>query len=88
MTKRVFLYVRGDDYSALSFQQEFDMQKFYEEMKKEEKTEETISTDEVYAEVEIKEFTQIDDNFINFIRNHIMDYDSSKHTDFFEVNPI
>lgn len=83
--KKVFLYVSGGDFSAMCFEQEYNIQEFYEEMIKKGITKTTIETDLVYANVEIKEFNDIDDSFIAFIRNNFIDYDMSKDRDFFEV---
>jgi hypothetical protein len=88
MTKRVFLRASGDDHSAMNFDRNFDIQKFYEDMVKEGVTKKTIDTDEFYIDVKILEFGEIDDKFISFVRDFIMDYDMSKANDFFEVTPI
>lgn len=87
MGRWVFLHVNGGDYSALSFEENYDPQEFYEVMIKENKTQTMVETSEFYADVKIEEFEDIDDNFIAFIRNYIMDYDRSKDNDFFEVKP-
>lgn len=38
--------------------------------------------DELEGSIELKEFTDIDPDFINFISNNFTDYDESKHSDF------
>lgn len=86
--KRVFLYVSGEEYSAMNFDDKYNSQDFYEQMLEEGVTKKTIDEDDVYADVEIKEFAAIDEDFIDFIRNNFVDYDVSKDTDFFEVNPL
>lgn len=89
MTKRVFLYATGDgDFPAMTFEQDYNCQNFYEEMVKENVTKKIIDTDEDYIVVKILEFDAVDEQFITFIRNEIMDYDHSKHSDFFEINPV
>lgn len=84
MTKRVFLLVTGDEYSAMTFSQEYNAQEFYESMVADGETERELED----GTVEIKEFGAVDDEFIQFIRDEIMDYDQSKDTDFFEVKPV
>lgn len=81
--KRVFLYVGGSDYSALDFSENYIEQQFYEEMLKEGVQEKIIDKGEIYTEVYIKEFGEIDDNFISFIRDNFIEY--AKDTNFFEV---
>lgn len=88
MKKRVFLYVNGEDYSALIFEENYDKQKFYEEMVRDGVTKRVIETETEYIEVEILEFGEIDDRFISFIRDRFMDYDYSKHSNFYEVTPL
>lgn len=39
-------------------------------------------------EVEILEFGDIDDEFINFVKNELWDYDQLKDRDIFEVNAV
>ena len=89
MAKRVFLYVYGGDYSAVEFDGTYDEQIVYEEMVKEGETHKIIEgEDDFYAEVEIKEFDDIDDDFINFMKNRLCDYDNLKASDIFEVKPL
>ena len=87
MTKRVFLYATGSDYSAMDFSDNFNVQQVYEEMVQENVTTKTIDTDEYYIELKILEFGAIDDKFISFIQNNMFDYDKTKASDFFEVTP-
>lgn len=88
MKRNVFLHVKGEGFPAMEFSQNYDAQKFYEEMVAEGVKEKLIETDEVYIEVEIKEFGEVDKTFIAFIRENFMEYDNTKEMDFFEVSPI
>lgn len=88
MVKHIFLLVKGDDYSALHFEEHFKAQEVYEQMIKDNLKCKTFESDEYYIDVHIKEFESIDPKFITFIRNEIHDYDASKHYDFIEVKPI
>jgi hypothetical protein len=85
MTKNVFLFVKGDDYSALNFEQNFNAQQVYDDMVSKGEKRVSFESDEYYIDVYIKEFDDIDPEFIDFVRNEIHDYDSSKHYDFIEV---
>ena len=84
--KRVFLYVTGDDYSAMEFNEDYDKQLFYEDMVKEGVEKKIIDNGILYAEVYIYEFGSIDENFLYFVKNTIQDEDQSKQSDFFEVS--
>lgn len=88
MTKRIFLYATGSDYAAMDFSDNFNVQQVYEEMVQENVTTKTIDTDEYYIELKILEFGAIDDKFISFIQNSMLDYDQTKASDFFEVTEI
>lgn len=86
---KTFLYVWGEEYSALTFNQMYDPQKFYEVMLAEGKNSQTIQEEvdgeEFYAEVSIVEL-EIGTESLGWIRNQLMDYERSKHEDIFEVN--
>jgi hypothetical protein len=86
MAKNVILFVKGDDYSALNFEQNFKAQEVYEQMIKEGVSVKTYESDEYYIDVYIKEFQDVDPKFIEFVRDELHDYDSAKHYDFYEVN--
>lgn len=88
MTKRVFLYATGDDFAAMDFEQHFVSQTVYEEMVQAGVKEKIIETDDYYIELELLEFSAIDDQFIAFIQNRIQDYDQAKAQNFFEVKPV
>lgn len=90
MTKRVFLYVNGEDYSAMEFDKKYNAeakQALYENMVRADKTIKTIEEDDIYAVVRIAEFGEIDDEFISFVFDKFVDYDVSKAQDIFEVKP-
>lgn len=75
------LYVFGDDYAALQF----------------EESEATVKGmwEKAYAEnnqrfcndagtgFDAYEFGEVDQKFIDFIQDHVMDYDDSKHANFY-----
>lgn len=87
MNKRVFLHVYGEDYSALDFNRNYNTRQFYDEMVAEGVTFKIIEDEdkEIYAEVKIVEFGEIDDEYINYVKNHLCDYDALKDEDMFEV---
>jgi len=82
--KRVFLYVSGGDYAALAFEENFNAQKVYEKMVRRGLSEITVSDG---IDIIIKEFGEIDDKFIEFMKDHLCDYDQLKDADIFEVKP-
>lgn len=88
MAKRVFLYVAGGDYSALSFEENYSEQEVYEKMVIAGETFKALDHDDYYIEVYIKEFEDIDPKFIDFIRDNFIDYDMAKDYNFYEVTPF
>ncbi|KAF6565310.1 hypothetical protein G9G63_09120 [Paenibacillus sp. EKM202P] len=87
MNKSVFLYVRGDDYSALTFDQNFNAQEIYEDMVRNGESSRTIDG-EYYMDIDIEEFEKIDTRFVKWIKNNLCDYDQLKGSDIFEVKPV
>jgi hypothetical protein len=85
MSKRVFLFVEGYDYSAMIFEQEYNAQKVYEDMLAQGEGFVTLIGD---INVKIMEFGEIDDNFITFLNNDMFDYDSLKAKNFYEVRSV
>jgi hypothetical protein len=79
------LFVTGDEYSAMQINDEIGIAKAYE-MTKENGGKLTIDDDETYAELSIIEFGEVDPKFVEFINDKMIDYDSSKHTDFFVID--
>lgn len=84
MNKRVFLYVTGDDYAALEFENNYDAQTVYEDMM-ENKENHIILDDEFYCEVRIKEFDYVSDDLLGFVKSELCDYDDLKHANIYEV---
>ncbi|MGG1652272.1 hypothetical protein ABHN03_03995 [Paenibacillus sp. NRS-1775] len=87
MNKSVFLYVRGDDYSAMLFDKNFNAQEIYEDMIRNGESSRTID-EEDYIEIDIVEFEKVDTRFISWIKNNLCDYDQIKGSDIFEVKPV
>jgi hypothetical protein len=83
--KSIFLYVSGSDYSAMDFEDNFNVKEFYQQMIDEGVTEKTVDNDDYYFGVEIKEFGEVDSNFEIFIKNEICDYDQLKASNIFRV---
>lgn len=80
--KSIFLYVHGDEYSAQDFSSNYNKNKIYKQMK--EKNLNHLEL-EGYIEVDILEFDKIDDKFMDFLRDNLLDYDTSKDKDLFEI---
>ena len=85
MNKTVFLYVSGSDFSALDFERNYNPQDFYEEMVKKGLKLDIVNTDEIYAEVRIKEFGLVDSEFVSFVLSELVDYDFAKAENIYEV---
>lgn len=89
MGKTMVLMVYGDgDYGAMTFEQNFSAQKIYEEMLEEGVTEKTVVyEDSMYGDedlhVSLHEFGEVDVDFINYMVEEFMDYDSMKAKDFY-----
>ena len=73
------LLISGDDYAANTFENEMGV----EEAKKLIEQGEKVESDEFSGEV--FEFGEVDEKFIDFIRNEIQDYDMSKHQNFYII---
>ena len=74
------IYVSGDDYAALEFENYFKGKNVEEIIGR------FIINDEEHDgdfEIKLFEFDEIDPKFIKFIRNEIQDYDDSKHSNFY-----
>lgn len=80
------VYVNGqNDYSAMDMEDSGELKMLVEKMLKDNLTE-IESEDE--SRVEIREVGEVDQRFINFVRNNIVDYDLSKMSDFYLLDEI
>lgn len=80
------VYVNGQcDYSALEMEESGELKQLVEQM-----LEDDITSLESQDEsiVEIREMGEVDQRFINFVRNNIVDYDFSKMSDFYLLDEI
>ena len=74
------IYVHGDDYASLFFEDWVRNNKLtFEDVCELD----TIEDDEGYAEIEVKHFGEICPQFLSFIRSEVQDYDESKHHNFY-----
>lgn len=83
------LYINGDDYAALTFEEEVgtnkeSLKRFIEEMNMKPGNTCTMLNDE-YLDVHYLEFKDVDPKFINFIKLNLIDYDHSKNKNFYIV---
>jgi hypothetical protein len=85
MSKTVFLHVKGDDYSALNFEDNFNEDQVYKQMMAEGVTTKTFESDDYYIDVRIIEFGEIDSDFIDFVKYQLIDYDNSKNENIYRV---
>lgn len=85
------IFVTGDDYAALEFEQSHEGQEvsnFIETYFDEGETsiEYTFLTDnqvERTVEIELLQFASVSLDFVKFVRNQVQDYDQSKHENFY-----
>ncbi len=90
------IYVSGDEYASLEFEQRHVGQSISEFIKNffdENKTEIAYSflTDrntEIIVDCELFNFGEIDPKFIQFVRKTVQDYDDSKHSNFYFEDQI
>ena len=82
MEKTKILYIYGDDdFGAMIAQDEFNLQQIADDMKIGEKKE---ISDGIY--IKLMEFDKIDPDFLDFLREEMIDYDDSKHTNYIVIN--
>lgn len=74
---KILLIWGDDDYAALNFEEEMGIEKAKEKLS----CGEDIEGENFYGKV--YEFGDVDEKFIDFIKSEIMDYDMSKHKNFY-----
>jgi hypothetical protein len=79
------LIVTGGDFSAMHVDDRIGVKEAYK-LAKENGGNYVIDDDYVYAELSIREFGEVDPEFISFICDNFIDYDQSKDTDFFIID--
>ena len=81
------LHVYGEEYSALNVEQEIGLDDAYQLAKANGGSVDIDNDNGCYmASVDVLTFGEVDSKFVDFIRNSIMDYDDSKHENFYEIN--
>jgi hypothetical protein len=76
------LYIHsGDDYAALTFEQQYGGRKVVDLLKDIDGVKRSVEYKEV--EVDVIEVGDVDERFVKFLRDHILDYDQSKHNTFY-----
>lgn len=79
------LWITGDDYSALIFEEQCTIQETAEQLKVGE-SKEFEGADYIFS-AKLLEFKDVDPKFIEFVQNEVMDYDGKKHANFYVVEP-
>lgn len=82
----VWLHVTGDEYSAMVFGENCKVEEVYKEMVKKNLTSMTLDIEDTNIEVAIRNFGEVDESFVTFIKNNLCDYDQLKDQDMFRVN--
>lgn len=87
-----FIKVTGeDDYSAMVFEQsDYTVEEIYKEMIENDVTtlKKTIADEEGYeceVEFDLYEFEDVDENFVEFVKDNLCDYDALKATNIYRV---
>lgn len=76
------LWVTGDDdYAAVDFETDWIVEKAYDEIKQ------GKNIDGDNYRVELIDFADVDQRFVEFVQREIQDYDDSKHKNFYVVEP-
>ena len=74
----IFLYVTGDDYASMIFEENCNPQQVYNEMYRDLATRRTIELTnngyECYVEVEIFRFKGVDEEFEKFVKEYLITY--------------
>ena len=74
------LYVYGDDdFGATTFEDEMGVKKAFEIIDENQ----VLSIEEKGFTVELRTFEDVDPNFVSFVKSRVMDYDKSKHVNFY-----
>jgi 3D (Asp-Asp-Asp) domain-containing protein len=82
MTK--FLFVTGDDYAAMHVENKLGVKEAAKLAEANGGTH-TIGTDEVYAQLSIVQFGDVDPAFVAFVKDAFIDYDTLKHENFYVI---
>lgn len=80
----IVLHIYGEEYSALSVEQEIGINKAYQDAVSN-GGKVTYNTDDFYAECRVHRFTSVDPKFIEFINTHMIDYDRVKHENYYVI---
>lgn len=73
------IFVEGDDYAAEHFKSHFSGSTVEDII---ETGETVVETDEYYFEITVLEVGEVSEEFINFVRNKLIDHDNGKHENF------
>ena len=82
------IHVYGDDeYAAMFIEDEYGIERAYKEAIENGGKVEITGDEFQQAYVQVKEFGEVDSNFIDYIRDQ-QDYDMAKHTNFFVIDEV
>lgn len=80
------LYVHSDDdYAALNFEEKMNVDGAVKQLTDSGKKSILYKDDDCTFTVDLLEFGEIDPKFIQFLQSEILDYDASKHNNFYIV---
>ena len=79
------LYITGDgDFTAMIVEEEYGIDKAVE-LCESNNGSYIIDTEDLYAELKIIEFGEVDPKFVDFIQDKFIDYDYSKYSNFYII---
>lgn len=82
-----FVHVYGDcDYAALTFEESEKFKQLGEIFKDAQHGEEILLDEEEEIFGMLYDFGEVPDSFVEFVRDHVQDYDDSKHRNFFAID--
>lgn len=77
------IFVNGDDYSALHFEEQFKGQTVKSII---ESGETLFEEDEYYITISVEEVGEVSKEFLSFVRDNLIDHDRGKHENFWLEN--
>lgn len=81
----IILHVKGEDYSAMNFEENFDPDEVYKQMVEMGRDTLTLQSDDYYIEVEVCRFDIVDEHFFDFVKYELIDYDIGKHENIYLI---
>lgn len=82
----VWLYVGGDEYASMFFEQNFDKYDVYNEMVEKNIDKQTLEIEDASIEVEILKFGAVDTKFESFVKNYLCDVEVLANENLYRID--